>query len=152
MYKIRVRSILHDRLYLSLGPPDPMLSAFWSPAKTIHMKANSTGVVEIHFFPFDVGHRQCSVLFINDKIGEFLYCIEANATLPLPSPMPVTNSPHSVRISSAAAARSGRGAYGGDERVVYWKCEHDESFTEDLCIPIVNEARENALGELSPVF
>lgn len=128
------------------GPPDPMLSAFWSPAKTINMKANSTGVVEIHFLPFDVGHRQCSVLFINDKIGEFLYCIEANATLPLPSPMPVTDSPHSVRISSAAAARSGRGAYGGDERVVYWKCEHDESFTEDLCIPIVNEARENALA------
>lgn len=126
-----------------------MLSAFWSPTKTIHLKANDTGAVEIHFLPFDVGHRQCSVLFISDKIGEFLYCIEANATLPLPSPMPVTHSPHSVRVSSAAAARSGRGVYGGDERVVYWKCEHDESFTEGLCIPIVNEARENALGEFS---
>lgn len=61
--------------------------------------------------------------------------------------MPVAESPHSIRISSAAAARSGRGAFGGDERVVYWKCEHNESFTEDLYIPLVNEARENALGE-----
>ena len=81
-------------------------------------------------------------------MGEFLYCIEANATLPLPSPMPVADSPHSVRISSAAAARTGRGLFGGDERVVYWKCEHDESFTEDLYIPVVNEARENALGKV----
>lgn len=124
-----------------------MLSAFWCPANTIHLEANSTGAVEIQFLPFDVGHRQCSILFINDKIGEFLYCIEANATLPLPSPMPVAESPHSIRISSAAAARSGRGAFGGDERVVYWKCEQNESFTEDLYIPLVNEARENALGE-----
>lgn len=126
--------------------PGPMLSAFWCPANTIHLEANSTGAVQIQFLPFDVGHRQCSILFINDKIGEFLYCIEANATLPLPSPMPVANSPHSIRISSAAAARSGRGAFGGDERVVYWKCEHNESFTEDLYIPLVNEARENALA------
>ena len=124
-----------------------MLSAFWCPANTIHLEANSTGAVEIQFLPFDVGHRQCSILFINDKIGEFLYCIEANATFPLPSPMPVAESPHSIRISSAAAARSGRGAFGGDERVVYWKCEQNESFTEDLYIPLVNEARENAFGE-----
>lgn len=124
-----------------------MLSAFWCPTNSIHLEANSTGAVEIQFLPFDVGHRQCSILFINDKIGEFLYCIEANATLPLPSPMPVAESPHSIRISSAAAARRGRGAFGGDERVVYWKCEHNESFTEDLYIPLVNEARECALGE-----
>lgn len=129
-----------------------MLSAFWCPTNTIQLEANSTGAVEIQFLPFEVGHRQCSILFINDKIGEFLYCIEANATLPLPSPMPVAESPHSIRISSAAAARRGRGAFGGDERVVYWKCEHDESFTEDLYIPLVNEARENALGEYMNMY
>ena len=135
-------------MFYHSAPPAPLLSAFWSPFKTIHLEANSTGRVEIHLLPFDVGHRQCSILFINDQIGEFLYCIEANATLPLPSPMPVADSPHSVRISSAAAARTGRGLFGGDERVVYWKCEHDESFTEDLYIPVVNEARENALGKV----
>lgn len=129
-----------------------MLSAFWSPAKTIHLEANGTEAVEIHFLPFHVGYRQCSILFINDQIGEFLYCIEANTTVPLPSHMPVAQSLHSVRISSGAAARSGRGAYGGDERVVYWKCEHGESFTEDLHIPVVNEAMENALGELTLPF
>ena len=110
-------------MFYHSAPPAPLLSAFWSPSKTIHLEANSTGTVEIHFLPFDIGHRQCSILFINDQIGEFLYCIEANATLPVP-------------------------LFGGDERVVYWKCEHDESFTEDLYIPVVNEARENALGKV----
>lgn len=128
------------------APSSPTLSAFWSPIKNIYLEANSSATAEIHFLPFDVGFRQCSILFINEKIGEFLYCIEATATPPLPSPMPVVASPHSVRISSAAAARAGRGAFGGDERVVYWKCDNDESFTEDLYIPLANEARENALA------
>lgn len=136
-------------LYSTAPSSPPTLSAFWSPIKNIYLEANSSATAEIHFLPFDVGFRQCSILFINEKIGEFLYCIEATATPPLPSPMPVVASPHSVRISSAAAARAGRGAFGGDERVVYWKCDNDESFTEDLYIPLVNEARENALGELS---
>ena len=30
--------------------------------------------------------------------------------------------------------------------MVYWKCESNESFTEDLSIPLDNAARENALG------
>ena len=123
-----------------------MLSAFWSPASSVNIAAKGAAAVEVHFLPFSLGHRQCSVLFINDKIGEFLYCIEANTLLPLPSPMPFTESPHSIRISSAAAARRGRGFFGGDDRVVYWKCESNESFTEDLSIPLDNAARENALG------
>lgn len=124
-----------------------MLSAFWCPSNTVHVTANGTAEVEIDFLPFNLGHRQCSVLFINDKIGEFLYCIEANALLPLPSPVPFTDSPHSIRISSAAAARRGRGYFGGDDRVVYWKCENGETFTEELAVPLENTARENALGK-----
>lgn len=126
-----------------------MLSAFWSPSNTVHVTANGTAEVEIHFLPFSLGHCQCSVLFINDKIGEFLYCIEANALLPLPSPVPFTDSPHNVRISSAAAARGGRGRFGGDDRVVYWKCESGEAFTAELAVPLENAARESALGKLS---
>ncbi|PFX34680.1 Calponin-likey domain-containing protein 2 [Stylophora pistillata] len=136
----------HKMEAVTAPPSLPTLSAFWSPIKNIHLEANCSATAEIHFLPFDVGFRQCSILFINEKIGEFLYCIEAIATPPLPSPVPVVASPHSVRISSAAAARTGRGAFGGDERVVYWKCDNDESFTEDLYIPLVNETRENALA------
>ena len=124
-----------------------MLNSFWSPSQSFYLDANGTATVEIQFLPFSVGHRQCSVLFINEKIGEFLYSIEANALLPQPSILPHIPSAHSVRISSAAAARSARGVFGGDERVVYWKCESSETFTEDLHVPLTNVAREKALGE-----
>lgn len=134
-------------LCLFTASPTPQVSAFWCTNPTVHLDANDTALVEIHFLPFTTGNRQCSILFINDKVGEFLYSIEANALLPLPSPLPVVDSPHSLRISSAAAARSSRGVFGGDERVVYWKSENSEKFTEELHVPLYNVARENALGE-----
>ena len=124
-----------------------MLNSFWCPNDSVYLDANGTAPVEIHFLPFNVGHRQCSVLFINEKIGEFLYSIEANALLPLPSSLPHVPSSRSVRISSAAAARSAQGIFGGDERVVYWKCDSNETFTENLYIPLTNSAREKALGK-----
>lgn len=55
---------------------------------------------------------------------------------------------YSVWISSVVVVRVGRGVFGGDERVVYWKCDNDEFFIEDLYILFVNEVRENVLGEL----
>ena len=82
----------------------PKLSAFFSPTGSVYLEAHSSAEVEVDFLPFSVGERQCSVIFLNETIGEFLYSIEAKATLPLPSPLPYTPSSHSVRISSAAAA------------------------------------------------
>ena len=105
-----------------------------------------TEAVEIHFLPFTLGPRQCSILFINETVGEFLYSIEAVSKPPLPSPLPFTLSPHSVRVSSAAAAARGQGVFGGDDRVVYWKCESKENFTEELVLPLENAAKEKALG------
>lgn len=37
--------------------------------------------------------------------------------------------------------------FGGDERVVYWRSDIDEKFTEQLYVPITNTAKENALGK-----
>ena len=62
--------------------------------------------LEIHFLPFTIGERQCSVIFVNESIGEFLYSIEAKSTLPLPNMVPFVKTSHSYRISSAAAAGS----------------------------------------------
>jgi len=53
---------------------------------------------------FLTGRYQCSVIFMNEKVGEFLYTIEAKATNPKVSSLPFKPGPHSVRISSAAAA------------------------------------------------
>ena len=40
---------------------------------------------------------------------------------------------------------TGHGLFGGDERVVYWKCEAGQVLKENLTIPLNNKAREKAL-------
>lgn len=126
-----------------------MTRAFWCSADNIHLDSNGISKVEINFVPFQSGHRQCSVLLINEDIGEFLYLIETETVLPLPSRVPYVPSPHSARVSSSLAAHHGRGTFGGDDRVIYWKCDNNESFTENIMIPRINMARENALGKLA---
>ncbi|XP_070190234.1 cilia and flagella-associated protein 47-like isoform X3 [Littorina saxatilis] len=121
----------------------PKLSAFFSPMGTVYLKAKSKAEVEVDFLPFSVGERQCSVIFLNETIGEFLYSIEAKAALPLPSPLPYAPSSNSVRISSAALP--GAGEYGGDDNVVFWKCEANQALKENLLIPVTNMAKERAL-------
>ena len=80
------------------------MSAFHTTCTSVCLEANGTDTVEIDFLPFHTGRRQCSMIFINETVGEFLYSIEAVATLPLPAHLPFKPGPHSVRISSAAAA------------------------------------------------
>lgn len=80
------------------------MSAFYSPVASLYLEAHDSANIEIHFLPFNIGERQCSIIFLNETIGEFLYSIEATATLPLPSEVPFVRTPHSVRITSAAAA------------------------------------------------
>ncbi|XP_033113331.1 cilia- and flagella-associated protein 47-like isoform X2 [Anneissia japonica] len=122
-----------------------LVSAFFCDKKLVKIDANSVTTVYIDFLPFNIGKRQCSVLFINEDVGEFLYSIEATALLPLPSCLPFTPTKHSVRISSAAAAGSGRGLYGGDDRVIYWRCDSNQTLNEELTIPLTNTAYEQAL-------
>ena len=43
------------------------------------------------------------------------------------------------------AAGTGKGLFGGDERVIYWKCEAGQMLREKLLIPITNMAKERAL-------
>ena len=108
--------------------------------------------VEVQFLPFQLGSRQCSVLFLNEKVGEFLYSVEAEGVLPLPSHLPYQPTARSVRISSATAAERSKGLFGGDDRVVYWQCEVDQSVTEEVLLPASNIAKENALSEYDNVI
>ena len=122
--------------------------AFWCSDDHIKLDANGSVKIEINFVPFQLGHRQCSVLLINEDIGEFLYLIETETLLPLPCRVPYVPSAHSVRVSSSLAAHHGRGMYGGDDRVLYWKCDNGETFKENILIAKTNLAKENALGRL----
>ena len=40
---------------------------------------------------------------------------------------------------------NGRGVYGGDDRIIYWRCDSNSVLHEELVIPITNAAREKAL-------
>lgn len=102
-FKKRLVMFFHSFLFL-LSPEPPLMSAFYSPVASLYLEAHDSANIEIHFLPFNIGERQCSIIFLNETIGEFLYSIEANATLPLPSEVPFVRTPHSVRITSAAAA------------------------------------------------
>lgn len=121
--------------------------AFWCSDDNIQLDGTGSAKIEINFVPFQIGNRQCSVLLINEDIGEFLYLIETETTVPLPCRVPYVPSAHSVRVSSSLAAHHGRGIYGGDDRVLYWKCDCSETFTENIVITRTNLAKENALGK-----
>ncbi|KAH9504693.1 Cilia- and flagella-associated protein 47 [Bulinus truncatus] len=123
----------------------PKLRAFYISSSSVYLEAHSTVEIEGSYLPFSVEDRQCSVIFINEQIGEFLYSIEATALQPLPSYLPYVPNKNSARISSAAAAGTGRGMFGGDDSVIYWKSEVGMTLKEVLQIPITNAARERAL-------
>ncbi|XP_074645875.1 cilia and flagella-associated protein 47-like isoform X2 [Tubulanus polymorphus] len=136
-----------DSLMIKQNPDDdiPLMNAFFCSETSVDLEAKSIKIVDVQFLPFQAGKRQCSIIFINEDIGEFLYSIEAHAILPLPSVIPFKATSHTVRISSAAAAGSGHGKFGGDDSVVYWKCEVNQMLIENLHIPIMNAKREKAL-------
>ena len=50
-----------------------------------------------------------------------------------------------VKMPCCHSAGTGKGLFGGDERVVYWKCEAGQELQENLTVPYKNEARESAL-------
>lgn len=82
----------------------PKLQAFYTPMASVHLEALGSSEVEIHYLPFNVQEHQCSIIFMNESVGEFVYSIEATALQPLPSYLPYVPSKESARISSAAAA------------------------------------------------
>ncbi|XP_057307230.1 cilia and flagella-associated protein 47-like isoform X2 [Hydractinia symbiolongicarpus] len=123
----------------------PLLSAFWTPASEVHLDVGATKDVEVQFLPFDVGMRHCSVLFLNKDIGEFLYSIEAESSLPLPSEIPFKRSDGGRRVTSAMAVQHSQGLLREDNTIVYLHCEADTECVEELQLPAVNAAKERAL-------
>ena len=87
-------------------PDHPVMSSFNIRSSEIALEANGSGLIELGFLPFNLGQHNCTVIFVNEKIGEFLYAINATSTPPLPAHVPYT--PGGARISNSAAA----GKYG----------------------------------------
>lgn len=128
----------------------PVLSVFWSPLAIIQLDPFGNSNVEIQCLPFEVGCRQCSVLFLNEEIGEFLYSIETESTVPLPTEVPFhreQESRCSSRVTSALAVQHSQGLLIEDHRVIYLHCTAGVESVEDLNLPVRNAAKERALSE-----
>ena len=68
---------------------------------------------------------------------------EAAAGTPAPAP---AGKKH-IRISSGQAAVRGRGYFGGDLSIVYWKANVNHEIHETLYVPLRNDQLERALIE-----
>ncbi|KAI0223616.1 Cilia- and flagella-associated protein 47 [Lamellibrachia satsuma] len=122
------------------------LSVFFSQKPTVYLPANKSAQIVVNFLPYEIGKRQCSIIFVNENIGEFLYAIEGVSTMPLPLPIPFKPMPGSIRISSAvAAAGGGNTSFRSSTTTIYWKCDVGMTVKEKLHVPIINTAREKAL-------
>lgn len=125
---------------------DPVLSAFWSSISSVEFDALSTVEVEVDFLPFHIGSLQCSILFLNEHIGEFIYSIEAKSTLPLPFMVPFHKGHEGSRVTSATAALHSQGLLKDDNIIIYLHCEAEKSSDEELLLIAENAAKEKALG------
>ncbi|XP_068773049.1 cilia- and flagella-associated protein 47 isoform X2 [Struthio camelus] len=117
-----------------------LLHEFFSPVQILFLEERSSAGLEIDFLPFNLEKRYCTVILINELIGEFVYLVEGTGDIPLPSQLLPMDSPNVLHVSSTLEGRS------GVEPVLYLKCGLTQILEENLRIPLINEAREMALA------
>uniref|UniRef100_A0A4W5K5L7 Uncharacterized protein n=1 Tax=Hucho hucho TaxID=62062 RepID=A0A4W5K5L7_9TELE len=126
------------------------VTEFFSPVRSVSLAAGQTETIELHYLPFHLGKRHCSVLLVSQQVGEQVYLVEGTAELPLPSPLTTKPSPNVVHVSSATSD-------GADPRpAVNLRCGVGSTLDEVVCVPLVNGLWERALAtvgqqRMSPV-
>ncbi|XP_042170476.1 cilia- and flagella-associated protein 47-like, partial [Oncorhynchus tshawytscha] len=126
------------------------VNEFFSPVRSVSLAAGQTETIELHYLPFHLGKRHCSVLLVSQQVGEQVYLVEGTADLPLSSPLTTKPSPNVVHVSSATSD-------GADPRpAVNLRCGVGSTLDEVVCVPLVNGLWERALAtvgqqRMSPV-
>ncbi|XP_064263439.1 cilia- and flagella-associated protein 47 isoform X3 [Passer domesticus] len=115
-----------------------LLHEFFSPTEKLFLKGKGSAALDIHFLPFYQEKRYCTVILVNEQIGEFVYLIEGIGDLPLASELPALDSPNVLRATSEDESTA--------QTVLYFKCGLGETLEENLKIPLINESRERALA------
>ncbi|XP_041438289.1 cilia- and flagella-associated protein 47 isoform X2 [Xenopus laevis] len=113
---------------------------FFCPVNSIFLKEGSSTSLQIYYIPFDLGKRFCTIIFSNEMIGDFIYQIEGTGIYPLPSAITALNSQNILQTSTSTPGHKNA------QKSMLFKCHPDEILEENLIIPLVNEARERALG------
>ncbi|XP_072195940.1 cilia- and flagella-associated protein 47 [Excalfactoria chinensis] len=116
------------------------LPEFFSPLEKLFLAGRSSAALEIHFLPFNLEKRYCTVILVNEMIGEFVYLVEGAGDIPLPSELLPMDSPNVLHVSSTLEGSSAA------EPVLYLKCRIGQTLEEKLRIPLISESRERALA------
>ncbi|XP_074785727.1 cilia- and flagella-associated protein 47 [Athene noctua] len=125
---------------LNYSDQSSLLHEFFSPMEKLSLEARSSAGLDIHFLPFNLEKRYCTVILVNELIGEFIYLIEGTGDIPLPSGLLPMDSPNVLHVSSTLEGPS------AVEPVLYLKCGLAQILEENLRIPLINESRERALA------
>ncbi|KAK2527080.1 Cfap47 [Columba guinea] len=125
---------------LNSSDQSSLLPEFFSPMENLFLEGRSSASLDIHFLPFNLEKRYCTVILVNEQIGEFLYLIEGTGDVPLPSGLLPMDSPNVLHVSSTLEGPS------AVDPVLYLKCIPAQILEENLRIPLINESKERALA------
>ncbi|XP_052530326.1 cilia- and flagella-associated protein 47 [Tympanuchus pallidicinctus] len=130
----------NEAKYFNCSVQSSLLPEFFSPQEKLFLAGRSSAALEILFLPFNLEKRYCTVILVNEMIGEFVYLVEGAGDIPLPSELLPMDSPNVLHVSSTLEGPS------AVEPILYLKCRVGQTLEEKLRIPLVNESRERALA------
>lgn len=108
--------------------------------------------MNILFLPFTIGAIQCSIIFSNSKLGDFVYEIRATATKPHPFTLLVTkdnDDPDKSLLSSNSIDNSSEPC---EKNATYWRSEVGVPLHQSLWIPVINTSKEKALNKVAKLL
>ncbi|PKU37726.1 hypothetical protein llap_11971 [Limosa lapponica baueri] len=85
---------------LNCSDQSNLLHEFFSPMEKLFLEGRGSAGLDIHFLPFYLEKRYCTVILVNELIGEFIYLIEGTGDIPLPSGLLPMDSPNVLHVSS----------------------------------------------------
>jgi len=112
------------------------LQLFYTPKDFIQLQANESVVLEIKHVPICMAKRYCLVTLSCKNLGETVYSIQVNTTLPRPL-LPFSSLLHPKTLCNS------------DTKTLYLKTTSEALVKEELIIPSSNPSMETALLELS---
>lgn len=112
------------------------LQLFRSVKNTVHLRSSESVVLDIKHVPIVFAKRYCIVTLSCGGVGETIYCIQVNTTLPRPL------FPFSSLLNPKTLCNK-------DTKTLYLKTSAEEMVKEELVIPSCNSSLEAALLELT---
>lgn len=132
-------------------------SAFYTKTQSIKLSANGKSSFEVNYLPLQMIKHSAIILFSNEKMGEFLYYLEGNATLPEPNRTLVDEknldankvkflkSNRRKKIILLSFSSSYLFIQGVQNRTLTFKCVIGDKIKIRLLLPTCNLERENAI-------